>query len=354
MFISLRPQSTLGFESQLNDLFLQLSIQLKTQQLDAHHVVCTRLFFSDIINQRPLLEAHPLYVECLSYGAVSMIEQPPLDGAKINVLIYLSSDALLQKEGDATLRFVSKKGVRHLFHSVRLTSSEIAKLTVKQQTLELFRRHHEVLKKLHLSMANHCIRTWIYVRDIDHNYADVVAARNQVFGEYGLSANTHFIASTGIGGEGADPEIAVCMDFYSVDAPHAKVKYLTAPDYLNATMEYGVAFERGTSLTIAGKTRLFISGTASIDKHGECLHRGKVEKQLDRLFLNINQLLKDGGSSLADVEHLLVYIRDIADYQVVANYLHTNYSSLPTVILLARVCRPEWLVEIECTASFNL
>jgi enamine deaminase RidA (YjgF/YER057c/UK114 family) len=130
----------------------------------------------------------------------------------------------------------------------------------------------------------------------------------------------------------------------------ADVKYLQALEYLNPTYEYGVAFERGTSLTLAGERLHLISGTASIDKYGKCLYHGDVVAQTERLFLNIEQLLADGGAGMKDLQYLIVYLRDVADYSAVNTYLQEKFSGIPYLITAARVCRPEWLIEVETVA----
>ena len=60
-----------------------------------------------------------------------------------------------------------------------------------EQTKKLF----ETLEPL----LNNTLRTWIYIKDIDNNYIDMVRARNEIFDKNNLTKDTHFIASTGIG-----------------------------------------------------------------------------------------------------------------------------------------------------------
>ncbi|WP_081691739.1 Rid family hydrolase [Bacteroides pyogenes] len=88
-----------------------------------------------------------------------------------------------------------------------------------------------------------------------------------------------------------------------------------------------------------------MSGTASIDKHGKYIYRGDAGRQLDRVFLNIRHLLLDAGASLSDIACLIIYLRDVSDYFTVSWYMETPY-----VIVRGKVCRSEWLVEIECMA----
>ena len=47
---------------------------------------------------------------------------------------------------------------------------------------------------------------------------------------------------------------------------------------------------------------------------------------------------------------MIVYLRDIADYGVVKEMFDTEFPTVPKVIVLAPVCRPEWLIEMECAA----
>lgn len=70
-----------------------------------------------------------------------------------------------------------------------------------------------IIRPLGLDLKTHCVRTWIYVRDIDSNYAGLVKARNDVFAEEGLSPDTHYIASTGIGGATESRNAVVAIDF---------------------------------------------------------------------------------------------------------------------------------------------
>lgn len=62
----------------------------------------------------------------------------------------------------------------------------------------------------------------------------------------------------------------------------------------------------------------------------------------------LDQLLREGGSSLEKVPYLIIYLRDIADYTLVDAYIQRRFQYLPRVILEARVCRPSWLIEMEC------
>ncbi len=48
---------------------------------------------------------------------------------------------------------------------------------------------------------------------------------------------------------------------------------------------------------------------------------------------------------------MIVYLRDVSDYALVKGYLDSRFPNVPKVVLLAPVCRPHWLIEVECVAS---
>ena len=206
-----------------------------------------------------------------------------------------------------------------------------------------------------MTIRDNLVRTWIYVADIDVNYDGVVRARNDVFRRYGLTADTHYIASTGIGGYSQTRHATVAIDFLSLpDVKPGQMKYLQALDHLNPTHEYGVAFERGTRLTLPHRKIYYISGTASIDNQGQVLYPGDVERQTARLLDNIRALLADGEAQMSDIRYFVVYLRDFADRKTVGRYLDSHHPGIPYVLLHAKVCRPQWLVEMECMAEKDM
>ncbi|MCG8683890.1 MAG: Rid family hydrolase, partial [Desulfobacterales bacterium] len=219
------------------------------------------------------------------------------------------------------------------------------------QVADLMGKYKEHLEARGLSLPAHCIRTWIFVRDVDNNYQGVVAARRELFETLNMTKDTHFIASTGIEGRHADARVKVVMDAYGVGGiGREQVTYLKAPQMLGPPCQYGVNFERGTRVDYGDRRHIFISGTASIDKHGDIVHAGDVMGQAERALANIRALLADAGAAMEDVRYMLIYLRDLGDSGQVARYFGVRYPEIPNAIFLAPVCRPEWLVEIECFA----
>ena len=69
------------------------------------------------------------------------------------------------------------------------------------QTLDVLEGYDRSLATHGMTLQQHCLRTWLYVRDVDADYGHLVSARNEIFERRGLTPETHYIASTGIQGK---------------------------------------------------------------------------------------------------------------------------------------------------------
>ena len=312
-------------------------------ELKGSCAVFKRFFLSDAANQADyLLAMHAEDSGC----PLSVIEQPPLDGSKIALWVYLQKGVQTKALSEGIYE-VKHGAYRHLWMA---GASNQASNSEYQMRL-LFNDYVMQLLENGCSLADNCIRTWLYVQNVDVNYASVVKARNEVFATQNLTDKTHFIASTGIAGRHANPNVLVQMDAYAVDGvKQEQIHYLYAPTHLNPTYEYGVSFERGTYVDYGDRRQVFISGTASINNKGEIVHLGDIRKQTLRMWENVETLLKEAECTFDHVGHLLVYLRDVADYTVVQEMFEERFPDIPKVFLLAPVCRPGWLIEMECMA----
>ncbi|MDE6819017.1 MAG: hypothetical protein K2J09_07565, partial [Muribaculaceae bacterium] len=274
-----------------------------------------------------------------------IIQQQPLGGEKIAAWVWMRSDAAPQlgadglwSQSDGELTMILQAG-----ETVAADSESATRTMLFDLDSRLGRRG--------ASLANSCLRTWLFVRDVDTNYAGVVAGRNQAFSQLGLTAQTHFIASTGINGSVADSRSLVSLDSVSYAGVQQKnITYLKAPEFLNPTSEYGVAFERATAVELPGRRQVFVSGTASINNRGEVVFPRNIQAQTERMLQNVEALLAEADCSFGDVAHILVYLRDLADAPLVDSIFEQRFPAIPRVLLLAPVCRPAWLIEMECMA----
>ena len=333
---------------------------IKLPELNGATLVWKHFFVSDAINQSPFIKS--------AKEAVSVVQQPPLNGSKASLWLYFVENA--QMSYDSVNATVMKRlQYQHLFHtqlhersteeiSLITSSSEELKspqmplhLSIEHQTNRIFTRYIENLSCHNCTIERNCIRTWVFVQNVDVQYAGMVTARRQLFEREGLTPQTHFIASTGIEGRYIFPDVLVMMDAYAISGiVPDQINYLQALTHLNPTYEYGVTFERGTTVDYGDRRHIFISGTASINNQGQIEHPLDVEKQTARTIENVHALLAEASASMDDVVCMIVYLRDAADFAVVDRYVDSFYQGIPRLMVLAPVCRPGWLVEIECIA----
>ena len=335
----------LTYEDQVSALF-RVYNDLCKEELKGALPVFKRYFLSDISNQIDILKKKmpEPHREC----AVSIIEQPPLNGTKIALWIYMQSDIETARWHNGL--FEVKHTGRPFYH---LWGGNVFNnaTTAEYQTRILFNEYIMQLANNDCTLANNCIRTWLFVQNVDVNYAGVVKARNEVFLTQDLTAKTHFIASTGIAGRNADPNVFVQMDTCAVRGiTNEQIQYLYAPTHLNPTHEYGVSFERGTCVKYEDRRHVFISGTASIDNKGQVVWNGDIRRQTGRMWENVEELLKEADCSFSDVAQMIVYLRDVADYKIIKELFDKRFPEIPKVLVLAPVCRPGWLIEMECIA----
>lgn len=330
----------LTFSQQL-DAVLDCYEHLKATELSGATAVLKRYFLSDVANQ-----ADDVLLADTSDCAKSIIGQPPLDGTKIGLWVYLLTN-VNSRQLESGLYEVSHGDFRHLWNASAHNTAQNS----EYQTRLLFNEYVMQLMQEGCTLADNCIRTWLFVNDVDVNYAGVVTARNKVFFTQGLTEDTHYIASTGIGGRACDPQVMTQMDNYAIAGiKKEQVHYLYAPTHLNRTSDYGVSFERGTYIDYRDRRHIIISGTASINNKGQIEHPKDIVRQTHRMWDNVEALLREADSSYDEVTVMIVYLRDFADYDVVRRLYDERFPEKPRIIVHAPVCRSGWLIEMECMA----
>jgi enamine deaminase RidA (YjgF/YER057c/UK114 family) len=353
-FISIAPPAGLDLAGQLQYAEALYEDARAALDLAPESAIFRRIFVSDVINQAAMLRDSPLFAEPAdSPVAVSIVQQPPLPDSKIALLAYhIEGGARITKRRLSPKHFaVQKAGLTHLWSTRLCAGAYGSSASAAAQTGAVFGDLIATLAAQGGTLRDNCVRTWIYLKDVDVFYQGMVDSRSDLFLREGLTRDTHFIASTGIEGACAHRYDLVAMDAYSILglAPE-QTTYLNDFGQLCGTADYNVTFERGTRIAYADRSHHFISGTASIDSAGRVVHPGDVLRQLDRALTNVDALLRSGSASLNDMMHFTVYLRDPTDQGRVRSYLAELFPDLPVVIVHAAVCRPEWLIEIEGVA----
>lgn len=344
-----QPTEYAPAEVQLQWLESAYGEALQALGLSADTAVLRRFFCSDPVNQGEILDAHPLSTRHRPQEpcAVSWIGQAPAPPAKLVLWAYHIHDpqGKLDKVQEGASVTVRRGDLAHRW-TTGITSPGAG--SSYDQSAGVLQQYEGRLRQWGSTLADNTIRTWFFVQNLDADYQGLVVARREFFAARGLTRDTHFIASTGIQGAGVEVAAKVTLDAYAISGVRPEqITYLSALDHLSPTHVYGVTFERATSVAYADRKHVFISGTASIDRHGEILHPGDVVRQLERTLENVEALLHQAGGKLSDMGCFLVYVRDSADLGVATATMRERFGEVPLAVTVAPVCRPGWLIEVE-------
>ncbi len=193
-------------------------------------------------------------------------------------------------------------------------------------------------------------RTWITLRRLLDWYGEFNGVRNAFFAERAVGAAPHaFPASTGIQGTSTGEECA--MDLLAVGGPGVRVTPIRTTRRQGGAADYGSAFSRAMEVELDGVRTVLVSGTASVGRSGESLHAGQPQAQVVETLLCIGALLEGRGASLRDIGLATLYCKTpevLAAYREAVRLL--CLPALPVVPVVADICRPELLVEIEAVA----
>jgi len=98
---------------------------------------------------------------------------------------------------------------------------------------------------------------------------------------------------------------------------------------------------------------LFISGQAAIDSNGQIIGIGNFDAQAEQVFANLERVLRAGGSSLANVIKVTIFLRDMSKFPKIIE-LRGRYFTPPypadTIVEVTSLYSPEALIEIETIA----
>ena len=105
---------------------------------------------------------------------------------------------------------------------------------------------------------------------------------------------------------------------------------------------------------VRGGRTLYIAGQVALDKDGKLVGAGDFRAQVKQVFENLKTRLESGGASFKDVVKLNYYLTDAADLQAVRDtrnsYINTENPPASTLVVVKRLAREEYLIEVEAIA----
>lgn len=218
-----------------------------------------------------------------------------------------------------------------------------------EQTASMFLAAEALLQSAGFEFAD-VMRTWLYLPEMERDYAGLNAARREFFESRGVKPVP---ASTGIGSGLVTPEHCIAMSLYAVRGEHVSRVVMKTPT-LNEAPVYGADFSRGMRVEEKAVAKLFVSGTASLDETGQSVHHGDFDAQVKRMLVNVAALLDGQGAGFENIHSAVTYVKDSAMASSLQGIMRkAGFTGFPNAIVHAEVCRPELLVETEVLAMLK-
>src|ERR1700676_2898030 len=105
-------------------------------------------------------------------------------------------------------------------------------------------------------------------------------------------------------------------------------------------------------------TLIYLAGQVSSDASGKLVGEGNFEAQAEQVFGNLKLALEAAGATMADIVKMNIYLVAEVDQAEVRKlrairdrYVNVAKPPASTLVVVTRLARPGWLVEIEAIAA---
>ncbi|MCK6554580.1 hypothetical protein L6Q96_08380 [Candidatus Binatia bacterium] len=369
LYILCRPDGTARPALQAEALYRAVASLLADEGASPENVVCEAVYFRDIQSDGDAVigaRARVLGEAIRSSGAVTtLVQQPPLDE---RISLEVAVLALVPRRSTAggvarDVRVESRcecpgcSRVRaRLVHVADWTSAYTGNIyglggNAFDEAYDMFVSAEVLLEAAGMTFGD-VVRTWIYVRDIERDYAALNRARREFLRQRGIDL---LPASTGVGGGLLPERHNFSINLYAARSPRPmEIGRMSAPS-LNEAPDYGADFSRGLKVVEANRVALYVSGTASVDEAGRTVHPGDFVAQVDRMLMNISSLLAAQDASFRNVVSAVTYVKYPKDgARLRSLFRDRGFGGFPTVLVEAPLCRADLLCETEVVAALPL
>jgi enamine deaminase RidA (YjgF/YER057c/UK114 family) len=108
---------------------------------------------------------------------------------------------------------------------------------------------------------------------------------------------------------------------------------------------------------VTGGKVVYIAGQVAIDRSGNMVGKDDFRAQVQQVFENLKSAVEASGGSFHDVVKLNYYCAESVEPSQVAvvreirdKYVNTANPPVSTFVVVKRLVRPEWLIEVEAVA----
>ena len=107
-------------------------------------------------------------------------------------------------------------------------------------------------------------------------------------------------------------------------------------------------------------TLIYVAGQVSADASGKLVGEGDLEAQAEQVFKNLKLAIESAGGTMADIVKMNVYLvaevdpAEVPKFRAIRDrYVSTQTPPASTLVVVSRLARPGWLVEIEAIAALD-
>ena len=107
-------------------------------------------------------------------------------------------------------------------------------------------------------------------------------------------------------------------------------------------------------------TLIYLAGQVSSDASGRLVGEGNFEAQAEQVFRNVKIAVEAAGATMADIVKMNIYLVAEVGQDVVPKmrairdrYVNTQKPPASTLVVVSRLARPGWLLEIEAIAALD-
>ena len=107
-------------------------------------------------------------------------------------------------------------------------------------------------------------------------------------------------------------------------------------------------------------TMVYLAGQVSSDASGKLIGEGDFEAQVEQVFRNLGIAVEAAGGAMADIVKLNIYLvaeidqADVPKMRAIRDrYVNAEKPPASTLVVVSRLARPGWLIEIEAVAAIG-
>lgn len=308
------------------------------------------------------------------------IAQPPLAGTQLAMEV-----AEIMPESGTTIQYRERSDVPYIIvESTRCKKlylsglqADSLKMTIREQADAIFSRLEDILHNENMPISS-IVRQWNYIEQIvkkvngHQHYQEFNDSRTLFYNK--TSWHNGYPAATGVGtscggvvvdldamqSNVSDIEVVALNNHLQVAAHAYSPNVLIGKENEQSGRKATPKFERAKLIHCGNKGVVYVSGAAAI-RGEKSLYDVGIEEQTKITLENIEHLLskeKLGDASISDgtrarLSSIRVYLKEPRFFEIVKRIIEGHYPGLPSVYLIADVCRDELLVEIEGFAMLD-